>query len=112
VNLFSRWFLLSCTSQLGVSASFVVVLYVQKSWIDQIGDMAKLLHFRSESDTCVSLLGGNITTGYPLIPQPPQLRWLALILLDSTVSGLGLNTQGQVLDRTSWPHRSGSPSNQ
>lgn len=45
----------------------MVVLYVQKSWIDQIGDMAKLLHFRSESDTCVSLLGGNIITGYPLV---------------------------------------------
>jgi hypothetical protein len=45
----------------------MVVLYVQRSWIDQIGDMAKLLHFRSESDTCVSLLGVNITTGYPLV---------------------------------------------
>lgn len=45
----------------------MLVLYVQKCWIDQIGDMAKLLHFRSESDTSVSLLGGNITTGYPLV---------------------------------------------
>ena len=45
----------------------MVVLYVQKSWIDQIGEMAKLLHFRSESHTCVSPLGANITTGYPLV---------------------------------------------
>ena len=45
----------------------MVILCVHKSWIDQIGDMAKLLHFRSESDTCVSLLGENVTTGYPLV---------------------------------------------
>ena len=33
----------------------MVVLYVKKSWIDQIGGMAKLLHLRSASDACVSL---------------------------------------------------------
>jgi hypothetical protein len=47
----------------------MVVIFVQKSWIDGIGDMAKLLHFRSEGENCLSLLAAEntIKLNYPFV---------------------------------------------
>lgn len=45
----------------------MVVIYVQKSWIDLIGEMAKRLHFHSEGDACVALVGRKIDVVRPFV---------------------------------------------
>jgi hypothetical protein len=38
----------------------VTVIYIQKTWLASIGDVAKEFLVREESDTYVSLLAGNV----------------------------------------------------
>lgn len=45
----------------------MIVIFVQKSWVDTIGDVADLLLFRGEQNGYVSILAGKAVAGYPFV---------------------------------------------
>ena len=45
----------------------MIVIFVQKSWVDTIGDVADLLLIRGEQNGYVSVLAGKAVAGYPFV---------------------------------------------
>ena len=42
-------------------------IYVQRSWLNTVGDIAGLILVREQAGDCVSLLAGSATVNFPFV---------------------------------------------